>query len=60
MVRAFVAGVFATLVAGLLIVAPAGARVDFSGPAFNILAPGEFGGFPPTGTRPTRASSTTL
>ena len=46
MVRAFVAGVFATLVAGLLIVAPAGARVDFSGPAFNILAPGEFGGLP--------------
>jgi acyl-homoserine lactone acylase PvdQ len=42
-----VRGVLVTLVAGLLIVAPASARVDFSGPAFNILAPGQFGGLPP-------------
>ncbi len=46
MVRALAGGVLATLVVGLLIVAQAGARVDFSGPAFNILAPGEFGGLP--------------
>ncbi len=25
---------------------PGAARVDFSGPAFNILAPGQFGGVP--------------
>lgn len=46
MVRAVAGGVVSTLVAVLLIVAPAQARVDFSGPAFNILAPGEFGGLP--------------
>jgi hypothetical protein len=45
-VRAFIGGVVATLATALLVVAPAGARVDFSGPAFNILAPGEFGGLP--------------
>src|SRR5205085_2630 len=28
--------------------APASARVDYSGPAYNILAPGEYGGLPPT------------
>ena len=36
----------ATLVAVLLGAPPAGANIDFSGPAFNILAPGEFGGLP--------------
>ena len=46
MVRAFAGGVVATLAAALLIVAPAGAQVDFSGLAFNILAPGQFGGVP--------------
>ena len=46
MLRAFAGGVVATLVSVVLVVAPAGARVDFSGPAFNILAPGEFGGLP--------------
>jgi acyl-homoserine lactone acylase PvdQ len=45
-VRKLVGGVLATLVAGLLMVAPASARVDFSGPAFNILAPGQDGGLP--------------
>jgi Penicillin amidase len=45
-VRALAGGVLAALVAALLIAAPAGARVDFSGPAFNILASGEFGGLP--------------
>ena len=34
------------IAAALVIVTPAGARIDFSGPAFNILAPGEFGGLP--------------
>ncbi len=46
MVRAFAGGVVVALVSLLLVVAPAGARVDFSGPAFNILAPGEFGALP--------------
>ncbi len=46
MLRKFAGGVVASLLAALLIVAPAAARVDFSGPAFNILAPGEFGGVP--------------
>jgi len=45
-VRAIARGVVSTLVAVLLMVSPAGARVDFSGPAFNILAPGQFGGVP--------------
>jgi acyl-homoserine lactone acylase PvdQ len=34
------------LAAALLFAASAQARVDFSGSAFNILAPGEFGGVP--------------
>ena len=46
MLRTFAGGVVSMLVTALLIVAPAGARVDFSGPAFNILAPGQFGGLP--------------
>ena len=46
--RGFVGGVVSALAVGLLIVAPAQARVDYSGPAFNILAPGEFGGLPAT------------
>jgi acyl-homoserine lactone acylase PvdQ len=46
MVRTVVGGLVATLAAALMFVAPAVARVDFSGPAFNILAPGEFGGLP--------------
>ena len=46
MVRAFAGAVVAVVVTALLVVGPAGARVDFSGPAFNILAPGEFGGIP--------------
>jgi Penicillin amidase len=45
-VRTFAGGVVATFVAALLMVAPAGAQVDYSGPAFNILAPGAFGGVP--------------
>jgi acyl-homoserine lactone acylase PvdQ len=45
-VRKCAGGVVATLVATLVIVTSAGARVDFSGPAFNILAPGEYGGLP--------------
>jgi acyl-homoserine lactone acylase PvdQ len=48
MVRRFAGGVVATLVAALLIAVPASARTDYSGPAFNILAPGEFGGLPAT------------
>jgi acyl-homoserine lactone acylase PvdQ len=48
MLRRFAGGVVATLVAALLIAVPAGARTDYSGPAFNILAPGEFGGIPAT------------
>jgi acyl-homoserine lactone acylase PvdQ len=39
-------GLAATVVSILLLAAPAGARLDFSGPAFNILAPGQFGGLP--------------
>jgi len=46
MVRVFVGSIVATLVAVLLVAMPAAARLDFSGPAFNILAPGEFGGLP--------------
>jgi acyl-homoserine lactone acylase PvdQ len=42
----FAGGVAATLVALLLNAGPAVARVDFSGPAYDILAPGEFGGLP--------------
>ena len=46
MVRAFAGGVLAAFVATVMFAAPAGARVDFSGPAFNILAPGQYGGVP--------------
>jgi acyl-homoserine lactone acylase PvdQ len=46
MLRSLFGGVVATLVIALCSVAPAAARVDFSGPAFNILAPGQFGGLP--------------
>ncbi len=48
MVRRFAAGVVATMVAALLIAVPASARTDYSGPAYNILAPGEYGGLPAT------------
>jgi acyl-homoserine lactone acylase PvdQ len=48
MLRRIAGGVVATLVATLLIAVPAGARTDYSGPAFNIMAPGEFGGLPAT------------
>ncbi|MEA2145379.1 MAG: hypothetical protein QOG59_966 [Solirubrobacteraceae bacterium] len=34
------------VVAAVLAAAPATARVDYSGPAYNILAAGEFGGLP--------------
>ncbi|HTX30714.1 MAG TPA: penicillin acylase family protein [Solirubrobacteraceae bacterium] len=44
--RKFAGGIAATLVAVLLSAGPAVARVDFSGPAYDILAPGEFGGLP--------------
>ncbi len=46
MVRKFFGALALALVAVLLIAASAAARTDFSGPAFNILAPGEFGGLP--------------
>jgi acyl-homoserine lactone acylase PvdQ len=46
--RRFAAGAVAALVAGLLLAGPAAARVDYSGQAYNILAPGEFGGLPAT------------
>src|SRR5579871_244674 len=45
-VRKLCGAVVATVVAVLLGAPPAGANIDFSGPAFNILAPGEFGGLP--------------
>ncbi len=44
--RKFAGGFVAAVVVALLFVAPAAAQVDFSGPAFNILAPGQFGGVP--------------
>ena len=44
--RRFARGLAAAVVATLLAAVPAAARTDFSGPAFNILAPGEFGGLP--------------
>jgi acyl-homoserine lactone acylase PvdQ len=46
--RRVIRGVAGTLIAFLLIAAAAAARVDFSGPAFDILAPGEYGGLPAT------------
>ena len=43
----FLGGLIATAMSlALVIAAPANARLDYSGPAFNILAPGEFGGLP--------------
>ena len=44
--RKVAGGMLGTLTAVLLIAAPVQARVDYSGPAYNILAPGEFGGLP--------------
>lgn len=44
--RTIAGGVLAVLAAALLLAAPAAARVDYSGPAYNVLAPGEFGGLP--------------
>jgi acyl-homoserine lactone acylase PvdQ len=46
--RTFGGSLAATVVSILLLATPASARLDFSGPAFNILAPGEFGGIPTT------------
>ncbi len=46
MIRSLARGAVAALVGALLLAAPALGRVDFSGPAFNILAPGQFGGLP--------------
>jgi Penicillin amidase len=45
-VRKFAGGILGSLVAVLIIAAPVQARVDYSGPAYNILAPGEYGGLP--------------
>ena len=43
----FFGGLLATAISVLVFVAPAqAARLDYSGPAFNILAPGQFGGLP--------------
>jgi acyl-homoserine lactone acylase PvdQ len=36
------------IIGTLGVAAPASARVDYSGPAYNILAPGEYGAIPPT------------
>jgi acyl-homoserine lactone acylase PvdQ len=45
--RTYVITLLAVLTAALLTIAPAAsARVDYSGPAYNILAPGEYGGVP--------------
>ena len=44
--RKFAGGILGSLVAVLIIAAPVQARVDYSGPAYNILAPGEYGGLP--------------
>ena len=46
MLRTLAASGVATVVAILLMAVPAGARVDYSGQAYDILAPGEFGGLP--------------
>jgi acyl-homoserine lactone acylase PvdQ len=45
-VRTLARGVIVAAITALLTAAPAMAGVDFSGPAYNILAPGEFGGLP--------------
>ncbi len=43
------AGALAALIAALLVLAASAvAKTDYSGPAYNILAPGEFGGVPAT------------
>ncbi|HXO08964.1 MAG TPA: penicillin acylase family protein, partial [Solirubrobacteraceae bacterium] len=48
MLRTHAAWGAATLLATLLLITiPASARIDYSGQAYNILAPGEFGGLPP-------------
>ena len=44
--RTIAGGALAVLAAALTLAAPAAARVDYSGPAYNILAPGEYGGVP--------------
>ena len=46
MLRTLTASGVATVVVILLMAVPAGARVDYSGQAYDILAPGEFGGLP--------------
>ena len=46
MLRTHAAGIVATLIAALLMAVPASARTDYSGQAYDILAPGEFGGLP--------------
>ncbi len=46
MLRTHAAGIVATVIAILLMAGPASARTDYSGQAYNILAPGEFGGLP--------------
>ena len=46
MLRTLAGSGVATVVAILLMAVPAGARVDYSGQAYDILAPGEFGGLP--------------
>jgi acyl-homoserine lactone acylase PvdQ len=38
--------VIAAAITAVVFAGPAVAKVDFSGPAYNILAPGEFGGLP--------------
>ncbi len=46
MLRMHAAGIVATVIAILLMAVPASARTDYSGQAYDILAPGEFGGLP--------------
>ncbi len=46
MVRSSIRVLVVAVVLSLLAAVPALARVDYSGPAYNILAPGEFGGLP--------------
>ena len=42
----FLGALLASAISVLLFVAPAQARLDYSGPAFDILAPGQWGGLP--------------
>ncbi len=44
--RKLAGGILGSLAVALMIAAPVQARVDYSGPAYNILAPGEYGGLP--------------